>query len=383
MLVGAYFGRPVHFLVRGDMFGNRLKRWILRNFNILPIHRLEEGYEHVHKNEETFQAVNGILKKDENLIIFGEGTSVTEKRLRPLRKGIARIAFGAEEAYNLDIHVVPVGINYTYPTKFRQEVMIRFHEPIRIQELMDLYKENHAKAYLSFNRLLETAMREEMIIVEDSKNDKIAEYLFEIDRNNNPQAFFKWKSESDDRLTNEKNIADKINKLSENPGSEFHQFVKMVSDYFGILENKSIKDKCIAGKVKLGWIRNLAFGLGWPVFLYGYLTNIISFILPKYISDRNIKQPQFYMAVFMGIGTVLYMFYFPLIMVLFGLLFGWKGLIIGASFPFAGYMAIYYMEIWRDRIDFFRYKSVKRNNKDLIADLKAQRRNICSSFKEL
>ena len=63
-----------------------------------------------------FPAIYEVLKKNGNFIMFSEGICVQEKRLQKLRKGTARLAFGAEEKYGLDVHIVPVGINYTYPS---------------------------------------------------------------------------------------------------------------------------------------------------------------------------------------------------------------------------------------------------------------------------
>ena len=376
IIVSAYLGRPVHYLVRGDMFGNKLKRWLLRNFNVSPIYRLEEGFTNVHKNEVTFKAVYRILQKNENLIIFGEGTSVPEKRLRPLRKGIARMAFEAEDLYSLDIQVVPVGINYTYPTRFREEVMVRFHDPISIREMMDLYKENKAKAYLAFNRLLEEALREEVIIIEDNKYDKLAEWLFTMNRNDNPPPFFMWKSVSDARLSREKIISDTINIKAEDDNPVLDELAIRVKEYFEKLESNNLNDRHLAGGSSYHWVRNAALLSGWPIFFFGYLSNILPYCIPDYFCKTKIRQPQFYMAVYMAIGTVLYLVWFPLIMALSIVFFSWWGLLSGLSVPIAGYLALFYLEIYKERLQFFHFSLIKRKNPEMINDLISQRTQI-------
>ena len=85
------------------MFKRPFARFLLRQLNVAPIYRLEEGLENVHKNLETFMGVYKILKKNGNMVVFSEGICVQEKRLQKLRKGTARMAFGAEEKYGLDI----------------------------------------------------------------------------------------------------------------------------------------------------------------------------------------------------------------------------------------------------------------------------------------
>lgn len=151
ILVGSYLPQPIHFTMRADMFRKRIARFFLRELNVSPVYRMEEGFENVHRNIEAFTEIYDVLKKNGNYIMFSEGICVQEKRLRKLRKGTARLAFGALEQFGLDVNIVPVGINYTYPSKFRKEVMINFHDAFSIKELIDIYKTQPAKALLRFN----------------------------------------------------------------------------------------------------------------------------------------------------------------------------------------------------------------------------------------
>jgi 1-acyl-sn-glycerol-3-phosphate acyltransferase len=211
VLVGSYLPQPIHFLMRADMFRKPIARFFLKELNVSPIYRLEEGLENVHKNMVTFKAIYEVLKKNGNYVVFSEGICVQEKRLQKLRKGTARMAFGAAEEWGLDVHVVPVGINYTYPSKFRKEVLINFHEPFSINELNELYKVNPAKALLAFNQKVEAGLHEQVIIVENPENDWLAEELLVMGRNNHILPFFRWRFDTDTRRQLEKNITDKIN----------------------------------------------------------------------------------------------------------------------------------------------------------------------------
>src|SRR5689334_738847 len=55
MIVGAYLERETHFLARSDVFNSPLKLWILSQFKLMPIYRLQEGAENLDKNKETFE----------------------------------------------------------------------------------------------------------------------------------------------------------------------------------------------------------------------------------------------------------------------------------------------------------------------------------------
>ncbi|MBL0190326.1 MAG: hypothetical protein IPQ18_02995 [Saprospiraceae bacterium] len=54
-----------------------------------------------------------------------EASCVSEKRLRPLQRGTARLAISALESQSLDnVSVVPIGVNYAKLAGIRAEVMI-------------------------------------------------------------------------------------------------------------------------------------------------------------------------------------------------------------------------------------------------------------------
>ncbi|MCX6259862.1 MAG: 1-acyl-sn-glycerol-3-phosphate acyltransferase, partial [Bacteroidia bacterium] len=95
ILVGSYLPQPLHFTMRADMFRKPFARFCLRELNVSPVYRIEEGLENVHKNLEAFTSIYEVLKKNGNFIMFSEGICVQEKRLQKLRKGTARLAFGA------------------------------------------------------------------------------------------------------------------------------------------------------------------------------------------------------------------------------------------------------------------------------------------------
>jgi 1-acyl-sn-glycerol-3-phosphate acyltransferase len=378
ILVGSYLPQPLNFTMRADMFRKPFARFCLRELNVSPVYRIEEGLENVHKNLEAFTGIYEVLRRNGNFIMFSEGLCVQEKRLQKLRKGTARLAFGAEEKFGLDVNIVPVGINYTYPTRFRKEVMINFSDPFSIRELKDVYQAQPAKALLAFNEKCDASLRKEVIIIEDPKNDWLAEQLLIMGRHNLVLPFFQWRFDTDDRRILEKNLADKINYLSKTSAEETEKLKEKVKTYTELLSSGRLKDENVARKLDWGLLRYFAVIFGFPVFLAGYIGNLIPFIVPKYICDKLIKDPRFYSSVYIGSGTVLYLIYFPILLILAGIFAGWTGLLLGLLVPLTGYLALFYREIFWERFRtlLFRIKSV--TNKPFINDLKARRQEIKS-----
>ena len=376
ILVGSYLTQPIHFTMRADMFRKPVARFCLRELHVSPVYRIEEGFGNVHKNVEAFNAIYDILKKHGNFIMFSEGICVQEKRLQKLRKGTARIAFGADEKFGLDINIVPVGINYTYPSSFRKEVMINFHDSFSIKELKDLYRENPAKALRMFNDKCEEGLKKEVIIIEDTDNDWMAEQLLKMGRNDMILPFFRWRFISDERRIMEKSLADKINYLSNELPGQLESLKEKVHSYTERLKSSGLKDENIARKLNWGWLRYIAVIIGLPVFLAGYISNLIPFLVPKSLCDRIIKDLRFYSSLYITSGTVLYLIYFPVVLILAAVFFGWIGLLAALLVPVLGYLALYYQEIFRERLNTLKYTFKSITDKPAITELKNRREEI-------
>lgn len=383
ILVGSYLPQPLHFLMRADMFRKPFARFCLRELNVAPVYRIEEGIENVHKNLETFIGIYSILKDNGNLVVFSEGICVQEKRLQKLRKGTARMAFGAEEKYGLDVHIVPVGINYTYPSKFRKEVMINFHDPFSIKELKDDYKANPAKALLAFNEKVDASLRKEVIIIEDPENDWLAEHLLIMERNNYVLPLFQWRFDTDDRRMLEKAVCEKINYISKTSKESLDSLTLKVKTYSDLLANNRLRDENFARKLDYGFLRYLAIVAGFPVFIAGYLSNLIPFIVPRFICDKLIKDLRFYSSVYVSSGTVLYLIYFPVLLVLAGIFAGLPGLLLGLLVPIAGYMVLFYQEIFWERFRNLRFWLISKQNPKLISELVSLRKDIIDDLEKV
>jgi len=383
ILVGSYLPQPIHFTMRADMFRKPFARFCLRELNVSPVYRIEEGFENVHKNLESFTGIYEILKKNGNFIMFSEGICVQEKRLQKLRKGTARLAFGAEEKFGLDVNIVPVGINYTYPSKFRKEVMINFSDPFSIKELKDVYNAHPAKAFLAFNEKCSASLRKEVIIIEDPKNDWFAEQLLKMERNNLVLPFFQWRFDRDDRRQVEKRVCEKVNQLSKTSSTKLDSLSQKVETYINLLAKNRLKDENVARKLDWGFLRYFTVVAGFPLFIAGYLSNIIPFLIPRFICDSFIKDPRFYSSVYVSSGTVLYLLYFPLLLIFAAVFAGWWGFIVGLFLPLAGYFVLFYQEIFRERFYTLRFFLKKITNPSLIKELVAKRQEILGELSKV
>src|SRR5438045_7785967 len=91
------------------------------------------------------------------------------------------MVFGAYEATNNEnLIVVPVGVNYGKPDKFRSNVFYNVGEPILVKDFIDEYKAHPAKANNRFLQILEPKMRELITHIENKEYDKVVYQVEEL-----------------------------------------------------------------------------------------------------------------------------------------------------------------------------------------------------------
>ncbi len=141
LLLSVVTRRNPHFLTRADVFNNKFIDKFLRGLKMLPIYRIRDGYDSIKRNEATFASANEILQNGGVVGIFPEGSHSLKYKVRPLKKGVARIAFMAEESsdFNLNSKVIPVGIQYESHFLPEGRTLISFGEPIEVTNYKDAY----------------------------------------------------------------------------------------------------------------------------------------------------------------------------------------------------------------------------------------------------
>lgn len=108
----------------------------------------------------TFAKVYTHLKRGNCIGIFPEGGSHDRTDLLPLKAGVAIMALGVKDKYNINAHVVPVGLNYFRGHRFRGRVTVEFGTPITVDDkLMAKYAEDKRTACNTFLHRVEESMR--------------------------------------------------------------------------------------------------------------------------------------------------------------------------------------------------------------------------------
>ena len=96
---------------------------------------------------KVYEAVFQRLKEGGCIGIFPEGGSHDRTELLPLKAGVAIMALGAlAENPDCGVKIIPVGMNYFHPHKFRSRCVIEFGKDITVEsELVEQYKSGNRR----------------------------------------------------------------------------------------------------------------------------------------------------------------------------------------------------------------------------------------------
>lgn len=335
-ILACFLDRPLNFLARGDFFRKSFFARLLRSLHILPVFRLRDGgYEKLKDNYKTFEACFSALRQRKTLMILAEGRCIHEKRLRPLKKGTARIALGALDQYpDLgEVYIVPVGVNFDYADRLRAHAMIEFGEPMLASTYMERYR-NHANQTISeFTDDLRGRLRESVIHVDALENDLLAEAAFLLDRSEHPRELRPTVGHLDNGLQSELTIAEHIN-----AADELADLRRDVDRYFHRLRWLRLDDAAVRGRYNSYRKRPGRYFLQLIPALLIALWHAPLWLLAQFVPGTKINHLEFVSPVRWAIITGGYLIY---LLTILGLLIAqawtWAGVLILAllTFPFA------------------------------------------------
>lgn len=329
------------FLARSDIFKKPMVASILYFLKILPIYRIRDGYESLKKNKEIFQKTTDVISNEKcALVILPEGNHAGFRRLRPLKKGFARIAFQTEEAneYKLDIQIVPVGIDYNDYQAFRSKLIVNFGKPISLNKYFDTYKVTPA---IAINAIKQDLSEEIKTLIVNIESEKYYEMI------NFARMFYAGKEKKKNTLQYQQNIVNQFQNIENEQPEKISIFNQQIEELKKMMTDLKLnaQDQLCKKSLSSLLLKSFSFLLLLPLFFYGFINNIIPYQLTKRATSK-IKDPQFKSSFSFVVSLVS----FPIFAILQTsiLMFFVKDwyLVIGylLSLPLSGLFAWYYKE---------------------------------------
>jgi len=357
-------GQPV-FLARADIFKRKLLASILYFFKILPVYRMRDGFSSLKGNDEIFIKTIDVLKNRDGLVILPEGDHAGFRRLRQLKKGICRVAFQSDEAtgFNLKIKIIPVGIEFSNYSRFRQVLTVVYGKPLEVSEYFGLYKESPERALNELRTRLSTEMKRNMVHIDSEEDYEAIDEL---------RTMINGKYSDDIRfpkLFRDRILINKLNSLKDSSPSTYQricylslQIKKMAKELntdYRLLEKKrhplSMLIAGIAGLI-----------ITFPVFIFGNIFNLPFLEIPN-MQIKKIKDIQFHSSMRYAISLILAFIILPLYLAISLLIFPtwWIALLIFFTLPASGLFAWnYYLQFRRIKGGFRIRRFINQNDNE-------------------
>lgn len=331
------------YLARGDAFKPGLATYTLERIGLAPIYRIQDGgKEGLQKNNETYERVNYFLGKRAKIIVFAEGLCIQERRLRPIKKGVPRMVFGAMDVIqNPDFVVVPVGINYSEASKVGSTMFYNIGEPIRVADFYEEYKEHPSRTLNKFIKVLEPKMKELITHIDNPENDNLVPWLEKIFmRDLCKQQKLNFRDPEHEYIIS-KQITEQVNVADKEQRETIQKLNAQCEAYLKHLKVMGVKDWVVnpVNKWQLNWIhvllRSLVILAVFPIILRGMLGNYLPYKLSEYIVKKKVKHIEFNSSFNLGIGTFLTLFFYIIQFIIAYVIapnIGWPLLIVLVSF---------------------------------------------------
>lgn len=389
----------IYFLAKGAVFKGKFAKWFLPKLNIIPVYRQQDDPTQMHKNEETFSKCFEHLGKGGTILIFPEGISITERKLRPIKTGAARIALGAEDKYGkeLGVKIACVGLNYEDPHTFHRDVYISYSEPINVSDYFEKFKQEGFAAAEELTEEIRTRLEEQMIHTEDTDTDILVGYIERLYKSELLKEQGIPKRDKDAAFELSRRIVLTVNYFKDREPARVERIATATKNYFRKLSEIGLSDSVIRdgggkGSRFLKNVKELFFIVfGFPFFLYGIIHNYLPFIVASVLSKKLVSQKEYQGAIGAAAGMLLYLIWYISLGVFSWKYLhhhpitnrpGWLFLAYFITWPLSGLFAWYYFRSvkyiqkrWLMMSLFFKHTS-------LVSDLIVQRNQLIKEFEQ-
>ena len=307
--------KQVFFLTNASLYYSKYGHWFFRNFFTIPIERQVDASGKRINNEKAFAACDKFLGNGGCLWIAPEGTSVMERKLRKLKSGTARIALSAESKkdFQLGLVIIPNGITYSDPSKFRSTVFIKVGKPIIVADYKEHYLKDKFKAAKALTADMEKQMQSLVLNTADDEEDAFVKNLETILQNEKTLDLAPAFERSKKLVTN-------IQNWKKTNHSDFKKWETKVHQYFQSLAQFNLIDRTVKmNPRKFPFAKKIIFVLIavllFPIYAFGYVNNFLANYIPWKIANSLSfiqKHPVYCSSVKSSLGLFTYPIFYGL-----------------------------------------------------------------------
>jgi 1-acyl-sn-glycerol-3-phosphate acyltransferase len=326
---------PVVYMARADIFKNKLSAILLQYIKVTAIYRIRDGYENLTRNEKQLQVAVDVLRDRKRLGVMPEGNQGEQHKLRPLVKGLFRIAYSAEVLLENKAHVkiIPIGIDHSQYLRAGGDLVVTYGKPIEVSDYLPVYLENQATG---LNVLKEKLAQEISPLMHDIRSTDY-ERTYELCCYGVP-AYLEHQAENGvcmhaktmAGLRFDARIA--LGKLFDNLEKENPEKMEALGQCCSRLKKLPGSPNEVTEWMEGGdtLIRSVSLALAGLLIIPGLLLNFPAWLLYRTIVSR-VKDQQMHNTFAIAIGLFFNLLFYPIVTILLGSILGigfLKGLVL-------------------------------------------------------
>ncbi|MGB0424370.1 MAG: 1-acyl-sn-glycerol-3-phosphate acyltransferase, partial [Flavobacteriales bacterium] len=325
------------------------------------------------------------LNKGGCLLIFPEGNSITEKRLRELKTGVARMAYGAEQQndFKLGLNIVPMGLNYSDPHQFRSDLFVHIGKPIKVANY-DHEPEDERELIRAITADVTDALQSAVLHIQDEKLDNVVakvEHIFKPELKN----IFGITSQLDKTFEMQKEVIDAIEHFDGIKEPAVTEIETEIDTYLSSLKKHGLTNRgLLESQTSITAFSLLKLILGLPFFVLGWLVNAIPYYLTRTIVLSLKVDEAFKGSLLMAVGTGAFVFYYIGMGIWASLHFNmwWLG-IVGVLLAYAlGLFCFIYSGWYGNFKEQLAFKNLIEEDRDEFAQLLLSRKEIVARLEQ-
>jgi glycerol-3-phosphate O-acyltransferase/dihydroxyacetone phosphate acyltransferase len=390
LVIGVSIKPELFFLAKGEAFKSPLAKWLLPKLNMIPVYRQQDDPSLMHKNKETFVRCYEHLEKGGVIVVFPEGLSLTERKLRKLKTGTARIALSAEARndFKLGLKILNIGINYTDPHRFNKDLFLNIDTPIEVSAFKAVFAKDEHQASNELTEQIRESLEKHIIAIEDEQTDQLVQKIETIYKQKLGKDIGLDPAGHEDDFQLTRKIVDTVTYFKSTDPQRVEGMRTRVNAYFDDLQRAKLSDSQLnpEGRKESFFFNNLLSLLfvlaGFPLYVYGLVNNILAFEIPSWISRKFAPSTDFVGAIAVVSGTFCFALFYSLQcwMVQHWLHQALLTVIYLISLPISGFFAYLYWYIVKDLRSRWLFMSVFFRKTALISGLIKTRMEIIEAF---
>jgi len=299
---------------------------------------MRDGIENLGKNNDVFEHCVGILRQNKALGIMPEGDQGEQRKLRPLVKGIFRIAFAAQQLQGAlpYVKIVPVGIDYGDLTKFGKHIIINIGKPIEVSAFMSAHQQNPVIATNEIRDILRNNLNDLSVNLASVKYYECFEIVIKV-ANSTFVKKLNLIENTVNRFTARQEIVKKLVELEENEPDKIEKLNSIAIKLKGLMNKLNLQKWVLEteNQTKTRIIsKSLLLLCTFPIFIAGLLFNFLPFFLPVFIRKFVLKSQYegFFSSLQFGLGILTFPLFYLFQTIFFGLWISSTGWLIATFF---------------------------------------------------